>query len=271
MAEPKGYALITGASSGIGEEFARQLAAKGWSLALVARSQDRLERVRIDLMQQHPSIDVRSIALDLTKPEAPLDLFERTQADRLGINLLVNNAGFGAFGEFAEIDRERQRQMVDLNVAALVELSHFYLQPMIRQSAEQRSNGGIINIASIAGLVPLPYCAVYAATKAFVVSFSHALYEEASQYGVHVMVVNPGTTKTKFFETAGKSPFSNPLMMQTAAQVVRESLGAFERGRRSVTTGALNRAGMLFTPLIPRNWVTVAVGRVMRRTKKTKS
>lgn len=259
-------ALVTGGSYGIGEEFARQLAARGWNLVLTARSQDRLERLRAELLQAHPLLNVRCIALDLSTPDGPLDLFEATQATGQEIDLLVNNAGFGAFGEFAEIDRERQRQMVNLNIAALVELSHLYLRRMIVLPEERRRHGGIINIASIAGFLPLPYSAVYAATKAFVVSFSHALYEEARQRGVHVMVVNPGTTQTNFFEVAGKSPFSKRTFAQTSAQVVRESLQAFDGGRWTVTTGAQNRFSMALTKLVPRSWIAKMVGRAMRRT-----
>jgi hypothetical protein len=264
MNERHGYALVTGASSGIGEEFARQLAARGWPLVLVARSEDRLSLLRDQLMAAH-AVDVRCVALDLTALGAPLELFEKTRAAALEVTLLINNAGFGAFGEFAKIDRERLRQMINLNIAAVVDLAHIYLQPMMKQPVAQRSAGGIINIASIAGFIPLPYSAIYAATKAFVVSFSHALSEEAHQYGVHVMAVNPGTTETNFFEVAGKSPFNRTAGRQTAAQVVTESLRAFDRGKRSITTGAGNRMTVLLTGLIPRSWMTRTVGRIMRR------
>jgi short-subunit dehydrogenase len=266
----QGYALVTGASSGIGEEFARQLAERGWPLILVARSQDRLASLHDQLIAAH-AVDVRCVAMDLTAPGAPLDLFEKTQADALKITLLINNAGFGGFGEFAGQDRERLLQMIELNITALVELTHLYLRAMYRQSEAQRGSSGIINIASVAGFMPLPYSAVYAATKAFVLSFSQALAEEASQHGVRIMAVNPGTTKTNFFEVAGKSPFSNTRGMQTAAQVVSESLRAFERGRRSVITGASNRTTILLTELIPRRWITALVGRVMRRTLANRS
>lgn len=260
--QPQGYALITGASYGIGEEFARQLAARGWFLILVARSQDRLEKLRSELMSAHMGIDILAIPLDLTAPGAPVDLFQRTQAANLDVELLINNAGFGAFGEFASIDRLRQRQMIDLNIAALVELAHLYLQPMTA-----RHRGGVINIASVAGFAPLPYTALYAATKAFVLSFSHALYEEARQHGVHVLVVNPGSTATNFFQVAGKSPFSHPARMQTSAQVVSESLRAFDRHKASIVTGASNRLLTKIVALLPRRWITGVVGRVMRRAK----
>jgi hypothetical protein len=260
--QPQGYALITGASSGIGAEFARQLAARGWSLILVARSQDRLEKLRSELMSAHMGIDVLAIPLDLTASYAPAELFQRTQGAHLDVELLINNAGFGAFGEFTSIDRQRQRRMIDLNIVALVELAHLYLQPMTA-----RHRGGVINIASVAGFAPLPYTALYAATKAFVLSFSQALYEEARQQGVHVLVVNPGSTATNFFQVAGKSPFSHPARMQTSAQVVGESLRAFDRRKASIVTGASNRLLTKIVTLLPRRWITGVVGRVMRRAK----
>jgi uncharacterized protein len=258
--QPQGYALITGASSGIGEEFARQLAANGWSLILAARSQDRLEKVRSELMSAHMGIDVVAIPLDLTVPGAPADLFQRTQAAHFDVELVINNAGFGAFAEFASLDLDRIRRMLDLNIVALVELTHLYMQPMT-----QRRHGGIINIASVAGFAPLPYSTVYAATKAFVKSFSDALFEEARQRGVHVMAVNPGTTETNFFRVAGQSPFSHRARMQTSAEVVRESLRAFERKKSSVVTGGSNRLLTVILTLLPRRWITSAVGKAMRR------
>ena len=258
--QPQGYALITGASSGIGEEFARQLAAKGWSLILVARTQDQLEKVRGELMSAHMGIDVVAIPLDLTVTSAPADLFQRTQAARLDVELLINNAGFGAFAEFASLNLRRIRQMLDLNIVALVELTHLYLQPMM-----QRRRGGVINVASVAGFAPLPYSTVYAATKAFVKSFSDALFEEARHHGVQVLAVNPGTTETNFFRVAGESPLSHRARMQTSEQVVRESLRAFERKKSSVVTGAANRLLIVILTLLPRRWITSVVGRAMRR------
>lgn len=258
----QGHALVTGASYGIGEEFARQLAARGISLVLVARSQDRLVALRDNLLSKHPGLDVRCVALDLSAPGAPAELFRSTQAASIEIALLVNNAGFGAFGEFSITDRSRLRQMIDLNIAALVELSHLYLQPMM-----QRGAGAILNVASIAGFIPLPYNAVYAATKAFVVSFSHALYDEARPYGVLVMVVNPGRTETKFFETAGMDPDDSPTQWQTAEQVVGEALRAMDKGQRSITTGALNRLVLRLVAFVPRGWISAAIARRTRRSK----
>jgi len=270
MTQRQEYALVTGASSGIGEQFARQLAARGWPLVLVARSGDKLSELRDQLMAAH-AIDVRCIPLDLSEPGAPQNLFEQTRSAGLTVTLLVNNAGFGGFGEFAQLDRTRLRQMIDLNVAALVELTHLYLQPMLGLPESERRAGGIINIASVAGFVPFPYSAVYAATKAFVVSFSRSIAEEARQRGVHVLVVNPGTTHTNFFAVAGSNPFGSQPGAQTAAQVAEESLRAFDRGSYSITTGALNRVSLLATALIPNRWIAALVSRAMRERIRSES
>lgn len=264
------YALITGASYGLGEEFARQLAARGWSLVLTARSADRLDRLREELLAAYPRQDFRSIPIDLSVADVPAKLFAETEAAGLTVTLLINNAGFGAFGEFAGLSRERFRQMIDLNINALVELTHLYLQPMFRRSAEQRRRGSIINIASVAGYTPLPYSAVYAATKAFVRSFSLAIFEEARQHGVRVLVVNPGTTATNFFQVAGESPYNHPLRMQTPAQVVTEALAALDQDRRSVVTGTPNRLLVGMLKVIPVACVTMIIGHLMRRSMQRK-
>jgi short-subunit dehydrogenase len=258
-------ALVTGASSGIGEEFARQLAARGWPLVLVARSEDRLSVVRASITARDPQLDVRVIALDLAEPGAPAELFARLYRENAPVSLLVNNAGFGAFGDFAAIDANRQRRMIDLNVAALVELSHLFLAQAESARQPGAPRPAIINIASVAGFVPLPYSAVYAATKAFVLSFSLALAEEARQRGVQVLAVNPGSTQTNFFEVAGKTPFGHPARMQTSAQVVREALRAFDRGKTMVTTGIPNKAMVFATRWLPRSVITAMVGAVMRK------
>ena len=258
-------ALITGASSVIGEEFARQLPARGWPLVLVARSEDRLSAVRASITANDPQLDVRVVALDLSEPGAPAELFARLQRENAPVSLLINNAGFGAFGDFGAIDANRQRRMIDLNIAALVEMSYLFLAQAESARQPKAPRPAIINVASVAGFVPLPYSAVYAATKAFVVSFSLALAEEARPKGVQVLVVNPGSTQTNFFEVAGKTPFSHPARMQTSEQVVREALRAFDRGRSMVTTGVPNRAMVLLTRALPKGLITRAVGAAMRK------
>ncbi len=194
---PQSYALITGASSGIGEVFARELARAGRSLILVARSTDKLESLRAELQSAHPGVEVVVIPLDLSQQNAPAELFAGTESRGLYVDLLMNNAGFGAFEPFAELQLERQLEMLRLNVEALVALTHFFLQPM-----RARRAGAVINIASTAAFFPGPYFATYAATKAFVLSFSQALFVENRSHGVLVTAVCPGATATNFFEVA---------------------------------------------------------------------
>src|SRR3979409_570606 len=182
--------LITGASSGIGEVFARRLASQGDNLLLVARSEDKLINLCNELGRTK-STHAQYVAMDLSEPDAPARLFEETTNRGLEIDFLINNAGFGSMGDFAKLDLQPERNMIDLNVRALVELTHRFLIPM-----RQRKNGSIINVASTAAFQPVPFMATYAATKAFVLSFSEALWEENRPLGGKVMGVCPGVTDT---------------------------------------------------------------------------
>src|SRR2546423_10592465 len=184
--------LITGASSGIGEAFARALAARGHNLLLVARSGDKLITLCSELGRVR-SIHCQHVALDLSKPESPAQLFQETQTRELEIDSLINNAGFGSMGDFTTLDLERELNMIDLNVRSLVELTHRFLVPM-----RERKSGSIINVASTAGFQPVPFMATYAATKAFVLSFSEALWEENRPLGLKVMPISPGVIVTTF-------------------------------------------------------------------------
>src|SRR5216684_3698261 len=188
--------LITGASSGIGEAFARKLAARGHNLLLVARSEDKLITLCNELGRAR-SIRAQYVAIDLSEKDAPARLFEETKSRDLQIDFLINNAGFGSMGDFAKLPLDRELNMIDLNVRALVELTHRFLQPM-----RERKGGTIINVASTAGFQPVPFMAVYAATKAFVLSFTEALWEENRPLGIKVMALCPGVTETGFFEAS---------------------------------------------------------------------
>ncbi len=185
-------ALITGASGGIGKAFAQELAARKTNLVLVARSQEKLLELAEKLQKQYP-ITIEVIAKDLTEVNATAVVFDAIQSQGLTIDLLINNAGFGDYGDFAEANQERQLQMIQLNILALVDLTHKFL-PLMRK----RRIGSIINIASIAGFQPMPYLSVYAATKAFVISFSQALWAENRDYGVKILVSCPGPQKQIF-------------------------------------------------------------------------
>lgn len=250
-------ALITGASGGIGESFARRLAARRQSVLLVARSEAKLAALAGELGQRH-GIAAEYVALDLTKPEASARLFSETERRGLQIETLINNAGFGAMGDFATFDVERELQMIDLNIKALVALTHRYLGLM-----RERRSGQIINVASTAAFQPVPYMATYAATKAFVLSFSEALWEENRRFGVRVMALCPGTTDTNFFDAAqSKRPPGR--IMQTSDEVVDAALRGLERGQSHVISGWPNYLLAQSERLVPRSLIARLVGRVMR-------
>lgn len=251
-------ALITGASSGIGEVFARRLAARGRNVLLVARSEDKLITLCNELGRSH-GIRAQHMALDLSEPESGRTLFEETKRRGLTVDLLVNNAGFGSFGDFGKLDLERELNMIDLNVKSLVELTHLFLMPM-----RERKQGSIINVASTAGFQAVPFMATYAATKAFVLSFSEALWEENRPHGIHIMALCPGVTDTNFFEASrGKKPPAR--MSQTPEDVVDTALNALARGKSHVISGWTNRAMVETERFVPRNLVTRMAGRMMRK------
>ncbi|MEB3213882.1 MAG: SDR family oxidoreductase [Leptolyngbyaceae bacterium] len=189
-------ALITGASSGIGYAFAYALASKGMNLILVARSEDKLNALAQTLMDEW-KIDARAIAQDLTKPDAAVTVADAVAAQGLTVDMLINNAGFGDYGAFSDRPRQRHLDMIQLNIAALVDLTYQFLPGM-----QHRRSGTIINIASIAGFQSMPYLSVYAATKAFVLSFTEALWAETKPYNIRVIVSCPGPTETRFFQEA---------------------------------------------------------------------
>jgi uncharacterized protein len=219
-------ALITGASSGIGEEFARQLAGRGYDLILVARRKDRLEQ----LAEQLPTT-AHVIECDLVSEAAELP----GRVEKLGVDvdLLINNAGFGLRGHFVELDAEREAKMVRVNCEAVVILTHAYVPAMI-----ERGRGGVITVASTAGLQPLPYETTYGATKAFAISFMEALWMELRDTTVKCLVVNPGPVKTEWQAVAGYDENTRiPPGMITAEQCVADSLRAYDREKRSVIPG----------------------------------
>ncbi|MBV6626139.1 MAG: SDR family oxidoreductase [Rivularia sp. (in: Bacteria)] len=228
-------ALITGASGGIGKCFAQKLAAQNTNLIIVARSEDKLKALAQQLQEQH-KIQVDVIVKDLTQTSAAQEIFEITQAKGLSVDLLINNAGFGDYGEFVKTDCDRQIEMIQLNNIALVALTHKFLPQM-----RERGSGSIINVSSIAGYQPLPYVSVYAATKAFVRSFSEALWAENRQYGVRVLVVSPGPTETNFFNEANFPPAlaRNAQSMSTPEEVVDEAMKALEHGNAAVVVGGI--------------------------------
>lgn len=239
------FAIVTGASRGIGAEYARALAARGFDLLLVSRDKDRMNRLALELTGRH-QVQVDSQALDLAEPEAAHRLYVRARQRRPTVNLLINNAGFGLFGEFVEMPMARIQEMLRLHVNTVTESIRLFMPGMI----EQRS-GAIVNVASIAGLFSIPYLAEYAATKAFLITFSEALAEEVRPFGVHIQVCCPGSTETDFHVTAGFKP-KNPLGTQSAAKVVAASLAALEHGPALVTIGWRGRIVSWLSRYVPR-------------------
>ncbi len=249
--------LITGASSGIGEAFARKLAERGHNLLLVARSEEKLVMVCNEVGRSQ-AIRAEYIAMDISAPDAPARLFEETRKRGLEIDLLINNAGFGSMGEFAGADLTRQLNMIDLNIRSLVELTHRFLQPM-----REKKRGEIINVASTAGFQPVPFMGVYAATKAFVLSFSEALWEENRPYGIKVMALCPGVTETNFFE-ASQMQRPPARTSQTPDEVVEVALRALARGKSAVISGWANKLLVETERLVPRSFIVRTAGAVMR-------
>ncbi len=254
--------LITGASGGIGEAFARRLAAEKHNLVLVARSEDKLHQLCDELMLKH-QITAHYVAVDLIDFEADKRLFEETERHGMQVEWLINNAGFGSMGDFAKLDLERELDMIGLNIMALVALTHRYLQRM-----REEKKGLIINVASTASFQPVPYFATYAATKAFVRSFSEAIAEENRTYGINVMALCPGPTETGFFEAADiNKDVKNQMMqkgMQTPEEVVETAMNAIKNGKTQVISGWLNYFIARSVNIIPDSLITKAVGSQLR-------
>ena len=239
-------ALVTGTSGGIGEHFARQLAARGVHLVLAARNRDRLELLAAELRANH-GVSVLVVPVDLSIPGGIDELVDAATASGAAIDLLINNAGVGFKGAFVEEDPEGISRMIQLDCGSLVALTRRLLPNMLN-----RERGGVINVASTAAYQPVPTMAAYAACKAFVLSFTEALWVETAHTGVRVMALCPGATDTRFFETANPST-EFMTRRQSPAQVADFALRRFERGRRpSVVPGLANRLAAACYRFIPR-------------------
>jgi uncharacterized protein len=237
-------ALVTGASSGLGDQFARQLSERGYELVLVARRVERLEQLAGEL-----SGPAHVVGADLITEAAQLK--PRVDALGLEVDVLVNNAGFGSIGRFHELDGAREAEQVRLNCEAVVTLTSTFLPGMV-----ERGRGGVITVASTAGYQPIPYQAVYSASKAFARTFSDALHHEVRGAGVKVLAVNPGPVPTEWQAEAGfgdLKEFPMPGAVAIGAdQCVREALDAFEAGKRSIIPGMIIRTVMALQGLGPR-------------------
>lgn len=245
-------ALITGASAGLGVEFARRLSERGHALVLVARRKERLEELAAELG------NARAVAIDLSQADAAAKLMRDIDAAGEQVDLLVNNAGFGLIGRFAEADGKRLRQLIDLNVGTLTDLCRAVAPGMI-----ERRSGAILNVASTAAFQPGPNMAVYFATKAFVLSLTEALHEELKPDGIKVSCLCPGPTRTEFGEVAGfggNSMFDRVAM--NAAEVVETGLRGLDRNQAVVVTGWINKVGAAGTRFAPRSVVRKIAGAI---------
>ncbi len=250
-------ALVTGASSGLGAEFARQLAARGAHLVLVARRQDRLEELARELREAH-GVSVRVVPLDLTAPTAAATLLETLGAAGVSVDVLVNNAGFGTYGPFADEDLDRIVAETQLNVTAVTALSRAFFPQLLAAG-----NGLLVNVSSTAAYQPIPHIAVYAATKAYVRSLTEALWYEARGTGLRVIALAPGPTHTEFFEAAGSDKFAIGQVL-AVPDVVGAVFRALERRNPppSVVAGVRNKVTAVAGRFVPRRVLIGASGRL---------
>lgn len=251
MTEGRPATLITGASAGLGVEFARQCAGRAQEVVLVARRKERLDQVAAEIGRQ-----AHVIACDLSQPDAPAKLVAEVKSRGLWTRTLINNAGFGLRGRFEQLPLARQLEMIDLNIRALTDLTFAVLDDM-------RLNGGgaVLNVASTAAFQPGPRMAVYFATKAYVLSFTEALHEELKGQNVKVSALCPGPTRTEFGEVAGIDKLGGfERLSMDAAPVVRAGLEGLEANRAIVIPGAMNKAGAWSTRFAPRSVVRKIAG-----------
>lgn len=256
------WALVTGASAGIGVALARELAAGGTNLVLTARRQERLEQLARELTVAH-KIRTEVFAADLAQPDAAQQIFTFTLAKQIEIDLLVNNAGFGAYGEFATVETQRLLEMVQVNCSAVVHLTRLYLPQML-----QRGRGDVLILASTASFQAVPFISTYAATKAFDLLFAEGLAEEVRPHGIRVCALCPGSTESEFHLVANQSGLKAAMRRQESAEkVARVGLEALAAGKSYVISGLGNYLGAHSQRLATRGMVT-RVAASMFRPKK---
>jgi uncharacterized protein len=256
------WALITGASSGIGAEFARRLAGRGMHLVLVARRETVLAELAEELHTRHGT-KCELIVGDLSEPDQAGRVIDRVNELGVTIELLVNNAGYGIVGTVEQVDAERVMSMLRLNVGTLTELTYGILPGMV-----ERGHGAIINVASVAAFQPVAYMPAYSATKAYVLHFSEALWAEVYDRGVTIMALCPGVTRTGFFDVAGVPNWLKKQSSHTPAQVVKRAMKALEKRRQFVVPGWSNYLRALATRLAPRRFVVRESMKYFRPKKK---
>jgi short-subunit dehydrogenase len=253
------WALVTGASSGLGAEVARRLAEHGAHLVLTARSRDRLVELAEDLARVN-GIQTRVVTADLSRPDGAAELLARVRELGVSIAHLVNNAGIGSAGAFSELEAARESAMAELNVASVVRLTRALLPPMLAAG-----EGGVLNVASTVAFQPVPYMATYGASKAFVVSFTLALASELEGSGVRVMALCPGPVRTGFQASAGIARPGLPIAVLSPQRTVAQALEAYARGERLCVPGVVNGLQVGAARLLPNALLTWAAKRTMQR------
>ena len=256
------WALVTGASSGFGVDFSRELASLGCNLILTARREERLSGLKDELIQKHP-ISVLYFSIDLTLPGAPEHLFDLVVSNGIDIDVLINNAGFGLFGKFYDLDGVRQQEMLQLNVLALTHLTWLFVSPMI-----DRHFGYVLHTSSNSAFQPAPMFTVYGASKSYILNFSEALHEELRGTGVGCTAISPGPVVTEFQQVSGEDindPFVRLLQIQSA-KVARIGIKAMLKGQSSVIPGWHIALMAWVSQLAPRRWITAITGWLLRLT-----
>ncbi len=253
------WALVTGASSGLGVDFAKALAENGANLILAARRMERLEQVRDEIKARY-NVNVEVISIDLAQHNAPQTLYDDLKSRGLEVDILINNAGLGLYGEFLEIDWEREKAMLDLDIITLTHLTKLFLRDMVK-----RDRGHILQVASIGAYQPSPLYASYAAAKAYVLNFSQAVNYELRKTNVRVTVVSPGVTKTEFLQVAGQQPtLYQRMAMMDSPTVTRQGINAMLNGKSQIVPGMMNALTVWLNRLMPRRMAAAVAYRTMK-------
>jgi hypothetical protein len=250
------WALVTGASSGIGVALARELASHGAKLILTARRKDRLDALAAELRVR--GTEVRTVIADLSDPAAPQDLYDATESAGFPIDILIDNAGLGLFGAFHTNDLEQELAQVRINCEAVVRVARLFVPPMV-----ERRRGWVLITASTASFQPVPFLSTYAATKAFDRFFALGLAQEIAPYGIHVTALCPGPTESEFFDVAGAG-ILRKRGVQSAEEVARQGISALARGQRTVVPSFSLRVMAFSARLLPVGLITWAVDKFAR-------
>ena len=260
------YVLITGAGKGIGKEFAFNFASKGFNLVLVSLNGENLNRVKEEIFEKY-KVDIKTLAVDLSKDDGPKSVYEFTKDNNLKIDLLINNAGFGDFGYFKDGDLNKFKRMIDLNDKALVSMCYLYIQDFIKNGY-----GHIVNISSIAGFLPGPYMAVYYASKAFVLNFSIALNDELKKDNIRVTTICPGPIDSNFWNVAGvkMSSFKKKYFTRSIETLVKNAIENIEKNKVLYVDGFYNKSAAFLSRFVSKKLLASLTGKVNKKLNNSK-